>query len=299
MFPELFKIPFLNLPVHTYGALYVLGLMVGLFVAYRQALLGRKYYDDVLDFGFWVLLGALIGARVLFVIVEKDYYFHENPYTYLPVLGFSIPTFLAVWKGGFVFWGGAIGGIIALIVFCKKRKINPWIMADLCALGLPLGHAIGRIGCIAGGCCFGKTDYHLDSAGEVVPNFMFDISFPKGSIAYNSLYDGADSALMRIMDKLGTTLPLFPVQLLEALGNVGIFLILMAFTPLKRAHGQVGMLYMILYSIMRATTEMFRGDSARGFVIDGILSTSQFISAVMALVGLIIMIKLSKKRVEL
>src|SRR5262245_53985388 len=123
MLPELFRIPFLNLPVHTYGALYVMGLIVGLFVAYRQAKRGNKYQNDVLDFGFWALLGALIGARILFIIVEADYYFVESPFTEIPGIGISIPTVLAVWKGGFVFWGGALGGAVALIAFCRARKI--------------------------------------------------------------------------------------------------------------------------------------------------------------------------------
>lgn len=295
MLPELFRIPFLNLPVHTYGALYVLGLMVGLFVAYRQALRGKKYYEDVLDFGFWVLLGALIGARILFIIVESDYYFKEFPYTYIPAVGFSIPTVLAIWKGGFVFWGGAIGGIIALFIFCHKRKINPLIMGDFLVLGLPLGHSIGRIGCIAGGCCYGGEDYHLGHAGEIIGNSPFSLSFPKNSIAFSAIYSSADESVIKIMDKLGTTLPLFPIQLIEALGNIGIFLILILATPYKRAHGQIAMLYFILYSIMRSTTELFRGDAARGFVIDGVLSTSQFISLLMSITALVVMIKLSKK----
>jgi phosphatidylglycerol:prolipoprotein diacylglycerol transferase len=115
--PELFRIPFINLPVHTYGALFVLGLLAGLFVAYRQAHLGKKYENDVLDFGFWCLIGVLLGSRILFIIVESHYYFVEEPWTEIPFLHFSIPTFLAVWKGGFVFFGGVIGAIIALFFF--------------------------------------------------------------------------------------------------------------------------------------------------------------------------------------
>lgn len=293
--PELFKIPFLNLPVHTYGALYVTGLIVGLFVAYRQALLAKKYHNDVLDFGFWCLLGALLGARILFIIVEADYYFVQEPFTKLPFLGLSIPTIFAVWKGGFVFWGGAVGGTIALISFCKKRKIPLGEMADYCAPGLAIGHAVGRIGCVAGGCCFGDAVYHLDSAGNVIADAPFALAFPPGSIAYNSLYNHASGETLALMNKLGTTLPLFPVQLVESLGNIVIFFVLMVLIPKKRAHGQITLLYFILYSIMRALTETLRGDAARGFVIDNVLSTSQFISLLMSLGALILMIMLSRK----
>lgn len=295
MLPELFRIPFLDLPVHTYGALYVGGLLIGLLVAYRQAKILGKYHNDVLDFGFWALVGALLGARILFIIVEAHYYFVENPFTELPIIGISIPTFLAVWKGGFVFWGGAVGGVIALIIFCKKRQLPLGLIADYCAPGLALGHAVGRIGCVAGGCCYGYETYHLDHAGQVIADTPFALSFPEGSIAYSSLFNQAQGETLALMQKLGTTVPLFPVQIMESLGNVLIFFILMMLIPLKRAHGQITLVYFILYSILRSFAETFRGDSARGFVVDQFLSTSQFISIVMSVIALVMIIVLSKR----
>lgn len=295
MLPELFRIPFLNLPVHTYGALYVAGLMVGMFVAFRQAKLGKLYHNDILDFGFWALIGALLGARILFIVVESHYYFVENPFTKIPGTDISIPTIFALWKGGFVFWGGAVGGVIALFVFCKKRKIPIAQFADYCAPGLAIGHAIGRIGCVAGGCCYGYATYHIDQAGKVVADTPFAIAFPEGSIAYGALLEQAKGQTLALMERLGTTLPLFPVQIVESIGNVLIFFILMFLTPMKRAHGQLALLYFILYSIMRSITETFRGDSARGFVIENLLSTSQFISLVMSLLAVVVMVILSKR----
>lgn len=295
MLPELFRIPFLDLPVHTYGALYVLGLMAGLFVAYRQALLSKKYHNDMMDYGFWALVGALLGARVLFIIVESQYYFVEQPFTVVPGLGISIPTVLAIWKGGFVFWGGVVGATIALVIFCRKRSIPLAEMADYAAPGLAIGHAIGRLGCVAGGCCFGRAVYHIDTAGQVVADAPFALAFPKGSIAYSSLYDSASVETLALMDKLGTTVPLLPVQFIESLGNIAIFFLLMLMIPLKRAHGQITLLYLLLYSIMRALTETLRGDPARGFVIENLLSTSQFISLLMATVALVLILFLSKR----
>lgn len=290
--PELFRIPFINLPIHTYGALYVLGLLTGLFVAHRQALLGKKYQDYIWDVGFWILLGALIGARILFIIVEYKYYFIDEPFTTLPMLNISIPTFLALHKGGFVFFGGAIGGTLALFLFCKKHKIPFSQMGDFFVLGLPLGHAIGRIGCIAGGCCYGQARYHLDALGQVIADVPFALKFPPKSIAFNSLYPEADSATKNLMDQLGSTLPLFPVQIVESLANVGIFLILFFLTPFKRAHGQITCLYIIFYALLRIFTETLRGDEARGFILG--LSTSQFIALIVCLLSLTMLFKLNK-----
>lgn len=293
MLPELFRIPFINLPIHTYGALYVLGLSAGLFVAYRQALLGKKYYEDIVDFGFWVLLGALIGARILFIIVERKYYFVDEPFTTLPIFNISIPTVLAFYKGGFVYWGGAIGGTIALFLFCKKRQIPLRQMADFCAVGLPLGHAIGRIGCIAGGCCYGHlTSYHLDNLGNVVKDHFYALEFPRVSTAFYGLYNSADSMTRSLMDKSGTTLPLFPVQIVESLSNLLIFVILFSLTPFKRAHGQIALGYLILYSLSRSINETLRGDEARGFFFG--LSTSQFISLIISIIAMILIVVLSK-----
>lgn len=295
MLPELFRIPFLNLPVHTYGALYVVALLVGLFVAHRQALLGQKYVNDVTDFGFYALLGGLIGARILFIIVEWHYYFVEEPFTQIPQIGISIPTVLALWKGGFVFWGGAIGGTIAVVIFCKKRGVPVLEFADIVTPGLAIGHAIGRIGCVAAGCCFGRASYHLDEVGKVIADTPLAQAYPPGSIAYGSLLSQASEATRELMNRLGTTVPLFPVQIVESIGEVIIFLILMLVIPIKRAHGQIILLYLILYSIMRSFTETFRGDTARGFVIDNLLSTSQFISLLISSVAFVAIIALSYK----
>jgi phosphatidylglycerol---prolipoprotein diacylglyceryl transferase len=293
--PELFRIPWLNLPVHTYGAMYVTGLLVGMFVAFRQAKRHGKYHNDILDFGFWALVGALVGARILFIIVEANYYFVEHPFTEIPKIGISIPTIFALWKGGFVFWGGAVGGVVALVIFCKKRRLPLWQMADYCAPGLALGHAVGRIGCVAGGCCFGYASYHLDHAGKVIADTPFALAFPEGSIAYGSLLNQAKGETLDLMQRLGTTVPLFPVQILESIGNVMIFFVLMMLIPIKRAHGQIVLTYFILYSIMRSIAETFRGDSARGFVIDNVLSTSQFISLIMSVAALVLIIWLSRR----
>ncbi len=299
MFPELFRIPFLNLPVHTYGALYVAGLVIGMFVAYRQALRGNKYQNDVLDFGFWALVGALVGARILFIIVEADYYFVEYPFTEIPGTSISIPTVLALWKGGFVFWGGALGGAVALIMFCKKRNIPLGEMVDLCVPGLALGHAVGRLGCVAGGCCYGYASYHLDAAGRVIADAPFALAFPEGSIAYGALLNQAKGPTLELMQQLGTTVPLFPVQLLESAGNIIIFFLLMLLIPFKRAHGQLALAYLIFYSITRSIAETFRGDSARGFVIENVLSTSQFISLVMIVLALIMIFVLNSRQKSL
>src|SRR5690606_34531508 len=95
--PVLFRIPGLDLPLHTYGVMIVSGFLLAMFVAYRQAQRIGELEDEVLDVAFWCLVGGLIGARVVFIIVNWRQYFVEQfwdtEYTFLP-------SILVVWKGG-------------------------------------------------------------------------------------------------------------------------------------------------------------------------------------------------------
>jgi len=299
MLPDLFKIPIINLPIHTYGVMIVFGLAAAMCAAHAQASRSGYYQEDIVDFAFWALLGGLLGARLLFIMVEWRYYFVEEPFSVVPGLNISIPTVLAVWKGGLVFYGAALGGVMAIFVFCKKRKIEIAKFSDLVILVLPLGHAMGRLGCVAAGCCYGRDNYHIDSTGEIIANTPFSLAFPKVSIAYGQIHAHAHESTINIMNKLGTTVPLFPVQLLESFGEIIIFFILLLCTPIKRAHGQIALTYFILYSVLRAFTETFRGDIERGFVFGGSLSTSQFIAVLTSIFALFLIAVLQKREIAI
>ncbi len=297
MFPVLFEIPFLGRPVYTYGALIALGVFVALFISRRQTMLqNKRFYKDIGEFATWGVLGGVIGSQLIYILVEAKTYFLIDPFTQIPGTNISIPSIFAFWKTGFVFWGAPLGGIIALILFCRRRGIPAWQFADLCILGLPIAQAFGRIGCVAAGCCFGRPEYHIDSAGSVIADVPFALRFPPNSFAFDEIYSSASPELAALMDRLGTTVPLFPVQLLESATNIVLFLVLLAMTPFKLVHGQIVLSYLILYSIMRSGIELARGDASRGFVIDNILSTSQFISLVISLLAFGLLLYLLKAR---
>lgn len=276
MLKELFHVPFLGLPIHTYGVLVVIGFLLALQVAYLQAKRLGRYADEVMDFAFWALVGGVLGARILYIVVEARDYFYEHPWVEVQQLGIHIPRLFALWEGGLVYWGGAIGGFVALLVYAQRHRISIPVFADLIVLGLPLGQAFGRLGCVAAGCCYGKPVYHLD-AGKVVSDLPFALRFPPDSLAYPSLFQSGTWEQKQLMLKLGSTLPLFPSQLAESFGCLLLFFILLWIAPRKWFHGQLLLCYAIGYSVMRFLLETLRGDAARGFV-SGILSTSQFIS---------------------
>ncbi len=299
MLPDLFTIPLLNLPIHTYGVMIVTGFLLALYVSFLQAKKLGCYSNDVLDFGFWALLGGILGSRIVYIMVEWRKFFITEPFIQVENLGFKIPSVLAFWQGGLVIWGGILGGFTAFLFFAYKRKIKMLVFADILILGLPMGQALGRIGCVAAGCCWGKPYYHLDTAGKIVSDLPLAMRFSPDSLAYDSLFTPSAGAEYKLMQSLGSTLPLFPTQLVESFATMVIFFILIRIYARKKFHGQVMFSYFILYSIFRSIIEMFRGDTVRGFIIENVLSTSQFISILVVLGSIAGMIILQYKLTRL
>ncbi len=299
MYLDLFTVPFLGIPVHTYGVLIVTGFLCAYYISYRQALRYGAYAQDILDVGFWALLGGILTARVVFILVNFNEYFVTDPWVTVPKLGITIPKVFALWEGGIVYWGSFIGGLAAAMIFARSRRLPLALFADLIVLGLPLAQAFGRLGCVASACCYGKPFYHLGSAGEVISDLPLSMRFPVGSLAYQGMMIHATQQEWELMNTLGTTLPLFPSQLAEAFVTFSIFLVLLFFYSRKRFHGQLMLTYVMLYSIGRSLLEIYRGDAERGFIIDGILSTSQFISILVAVFALVILaVMRCKKRCD-
>ena len=180
----------------------------------------------------------------------KIFFYLENPKLYINDPGLLLKNF----SGGFVFYGSFIFIIPAVIWYLKKKHISFWPMLDILAITTTIVHSIGRLGCFFGGCCYGKP---TDSfTGMVFPGTH------------------------------GTAV--HPTQLYESLGVLAIMIILLQLK--KRSHfpGQIFLTYTILYAVLRQIIELFRGDE-RGFIIEGYLSHSQFISLlIIALSGYLI-----------
>ena len=283
MHPVLFTIPIINLPVHTYGVMIVSGFLLAMYACFRVATKEGRFAEDVLDFAFWALVGGMIGARIYFIIVNWEQYFITQPFH----PKYKIPSVLVVWEGGLVFWGAALGGLTAFIIYCYRRKFNvleSLRFADVCILGLPLAHIFGRFGCVAAGCCWGDTMFHFDGA-QVIADIPLAAQFPKEALAYSSLFASAAPDVQEYMRSTGHTVPLFPSQLAESFGVSLVFLALLFVRSRKWFHGQVVLSYFVFYPVLRSILEIFRGDPERGYVIDNVLSVGQATSIVVAIVA--------------
>ncbi len=242
MYPKLFQIG--PIPIYTYGVLLTTALLVAITVAAR---LGEKDgipRSVIWDFGFVIIVSAIVGAKLLMVLTALGYYLH-NPGRLVSL------EFL---QAGGVFYGGLLGAIVGGIWFTRRHPgLGFWQIADVAAPSIALGQSIGRLGCFSAGCDYGSPTH--------VP----------WAVTFTNKY----AAQM-----VGTPLnvPVHPYQLYESAATLLLFFGLL-WAHRKRAFtGQTFLLYLGSYAVLRFFLEFFRGDADRGFVFHGLLSTSQFIS---------------------
>lgn len=214
--------------------------------------------QKILDLSLYVLASAILGAKALLVIVEWRHYL-ERPGDLVEVI-----------RSGGVFYGGLICASAVGIGYLRKHHLPAWRVADMAAPSIALGEAIGRWGCFAAGCCYGKP-----SDGP------FHVTFTD-PFAH---------------DAVGTPLdvPLHPTQIYLSLNSFLVFLILQWAYRRRSFDGEIFWLYVLLYSITRGIIEIWRGDLVRGFVIPGVLSTSQFIGVLTAIASLGMLFYLSRR----
>ncbi len=141
MIPSLFTIgPF---TVYGYGLFVALGFLFGTLYTVRAASRDGISRDVSLDVIVWVFVAGLLGARVLYILTDLDYYLAS------PLL------MLKVWEGGLVYYGGFLAAVPVFFIVSGKYGINPLKFADSISKGLVLGHIFGRFGCFTKGCCYG------------------------------------------------------------------------------------------------------------------------------------------------
>lgn len=263
MFPILIKFPE-SIPLigghalHTYGAFVALAFLAGLlWVRYESIRVGLPK-QKMMDLFFYIVLVAIIASRILYVFVSVDEWWRD------PLV------FLRIWEGGLVFYGGLIGAILVSIWYTRRHHFPFLLVADIFAPGLALGHVFGRIGCFFAGCCYGR-----EAPAEGFFSVLF--SHTEYSIAPHNY-------------------PVYPTQLFEAFGELAIFTILFFFRRFKKFDGEVFLLYIILYPILRSIIEIYRGDKIRGFIVEGVLSSAQLISIIWILLAIILWAVLSKRK---
>lgn len=242
--------------IYGYGLMIAVGIVAAYCLAeYRAGKIPGLDKEKVFGLTCWAVVGGLIGGKTLYYIT-----------TIREIL--ADPALLLDVSNGFVIYGALIGGVVGVVLYCRRQHLNVFSYFDLAVPSVALAQGFGRIGCLLAGCCYGcRTEGPLA------------IVFHTSSYAPNGI-------------------PLFPTQLVSSILNFLHFAILLVFAKkYKKAEGQVAGLFFILYSAGRFALEFFRGDLERGSV--GVLSTSQFISIFAAIFGCALFWSLGKgKRVQ-
>ena len=245
MYPRLLTTPLIT--VHTFGLLLAAAYIAAFWWLIRGGRREGLDVDALSSLGFWVIAGAILGAKAL--MIARDF----SEYAAAPSELFS----LSVLSSAGDFYGGFIGALVASAVFFFRHPQLPfWRTADLCGPAIALGQAIGRIGCFMAGDDYGAPTH--------VP---WAVTFTDPDAAR---VGGAP---------LGV--PLHPVQLYESILCLALFVVLVRLSRRKRFDGEVILAYTTLYAVARFVLEFFRGDADRGFVFGGWLSTSQFIALIL------------------
>jgi phosphatidylglycerol:prolipoprotein diacylglycerol transferase len=254
VFPELFS--FGPITIYSYGVLLATSYLLGLHLARRRAKRWGLDGNRVLDLGIYIIIAALIGAKLMLLVVDFDQ-FRRSP-----------ADILSLARSAGVFYGGLIAAVGVAFWYIARHRLPFWTTCDVFAPGIALGHVTGRLGCFAAGCCYGKP--------ATVP---WAVTFTNPLAAAN----------------VGTPLgiALHPTQLYEAGAELLILIFLLATE--RRGHrfaGRTFWTYLLLYAVSRYVVEIYRGDP-RG-VVFGVMSTSQFISTILAPLSIGMLVWLSR-----
>ncbi|HVV01945.1 MAG TPA: prolipoprotein diacylglyceryl transferase [Verrucomicrobiae bacterium] len=211
------------LSIHWYGIMMAVAFIAGLWTASRRARFDHIPAERILDLGPWVIVGSILGARILYVIT----FWHEQ-------FANNWSEIVMVQHGGLVFYGGLIGASLAVILYCRIKKLGLWKVADILAPSISLGYVFGRIGCLLNGCCYGRYC-----------SLPWAIRFPPGHETH----------------PLGMpATPVHPTEIYESLLNLFLYAGLAWLYRRKKFDGQIFATYLICYALLRSFVEMFRGD---------------------------------------
>ena len=247
--PTLLKLgPF---EIRYYGIIYALSFILAYFfisyLAKERKLNLTK--DDILDFLFYLIIGTVIGARLFEIIIYNPYYYLQNP----------LQT-IAIWRGGLSFHGGLVGAVTAAMIYCKKKKIQFYDLADITVIPLAFGLFLGRIANFLNGELVGR-----------ITELPWCVKFKN--------YEGCRH----------------PSQIYESFKNLFIFSALWTIKNRKLKKGILFWSFILMYSTLRFFIEFVRApDEQLGFILG--LTMGQYLSIIMFIVGLSFFVKINKQK---
>lgn len=237
--------------LYSYGIFVAAAFFIGIFWAIRRGARAGLPGLPLFEAGIYGGAACIIGARLLYVLVEWPYY-SRNP-----------GEILRLWDGGLILYGGYAAALLFALFFLRLARLPLWKSLDAYAPVLALGLAIGRLGCFCNGCCYGLLSDH------------WGLRFPAAQrppVFLQQLRDGL------IRPGAAETLPVLPTQLYSAAGDLGILFGLLWLERKPRFPGFLFWTFVLLYALFRAGVEFFRYHESQEMTPFALFSLSQVIS---------------------
>jgi phosphatidylglycerol:prolipoprotein diacylglycerol transferase len=266
-----FSQPWLPVPIYAYGVMLGTSMIVGWFLAMRNAKQDGLSTEAAGAIYMWSAVYSIVGARLLYVVTDLMIHGNTSAFFRDPV------EIVRVNNGGLVAYGGMIGGFFASWYGCHTRKIPLLQWVDVGSPSVVLGTGITRMGCFLFGCDFGRRS-----------DLPWAVSFPKGSPAWHR-----HLAEYGLSADATRSFPVHPTQLYELLAGFFLFALLMYLRRVRRFSGEVFLGWVLGYGILRPLIEVLRDDDDRANV--GPLSTSQFIGLVSVVLGTALLVQLIRR----
>ena len=247
--------------VYWYGIFIGLGVIFGVVFAMLEAKRTKQDPDLYVDFVIYALIFAIIGARLYYVVFSWDYY-SANP-----------AKIFALREGGLAIYGGIIGAVLTAIVYCKKKKVDFWLLADTACPSIAFGQMMGRWGNF-----FNREAFGGFTDGPFAMRLRLDQVRPG---------DVSQQVLDHLMNFGGVDyIQVHPTFLYESLWNLCLFLLLVLYRPKKKFAGQIMGLYFLGYALGRVWIEGLRTDQLMigGFAVSQLLSAGIIVASVAFLI---------------
>ena len=256
-----------EITIHWYGAIIAFGFALAVLFGGRKAYVWKMSIDKMIDVLIYGTVAGIIGARLYYVFSQWDYY-GKNP-----------GEIIRIWNGGLAIYGGLIGGVAAAVIVCKVRKMNFFNLLDLIAMSFLLAQGIGRWGNFTNQEAFGtNTNMPWGMTSEKVQSYL--------------LVNQTELAA-RGMD-INPTGYVHPTFLYESIWCIlGFIVLYIICQKARKFSGQLALCYGVWYGAERAVVEGLRTDSL--YIANTNIRVSQLLSAVLALVCLVLLIALTVK----
>ena len=279
-----------SIPVFGYGFMMFLGFFSAAWFAARRAESVGIRGELIWDLAVWIMISGIGGARLFYVVKYPERIFAGKSGAAWIGAIFNLPD------GGLVLYGGVILGLAVFFVFCRRRKVNPLLMADVVVPSIFIGLAFGKVGCFLNGCCYGD-----------VCSLPWAVQFPENSATFAAM------AGRGFLDPAAaTTLPLHPTQIYSAVNALILAFLTATYFKYRQRNGAVLALAVCVYPVTRFIIEYLRSDEATVIItvrsalfwgrevaaIATPFTISQLVSLMLLAIGLMFVFWLNRRSVE-